>query len=212
MNRRLPIYLLLDTSGSMTGEPIAAVENGLQVMLSALRSDPHALETAYLSVITFDSDANQIVSLTDLASFQEPSLTAQGTTSLGEALTLLSSCIDREVNKSSPQQKGDWKPIVFIMTDGMPTDDWQRGWSTLQSKSLAMIVACAAGGGDLSVLQTITENVVSLDTADKSTISQFFKWVSSTITSASTKVDTTGVETTTLNELPPPPKEVNIVI
>lgn len=58
--RRLPVYLLLDTSGSMYGEPIEAVKNGVQVLVSTLRQDPYALETAYLSIITFDSDARQV--------------------------------------------------------------------------------------------------------------------------------------------------------
>ena len=55
--RKLPIYLLLDTSGSMHGEPIEAVKNGVDMLVSTLLSDPYALETAYLSVITFDSAA-----------------------------------------------------------------------------------------------------------------------------------------------------------
>jgi uncharacterized protein YegL len=59
--RRLPVYLLLDTSGSMSGEPIESVKNGMQVLVSALRQDPYALETAYLSVITFDGTARQVV-------------------------------------------------------------------------------------------------------------------------------------------------------
>ena len=46
--RRLPVYLLLDTSGSMYGEPIEAVKNGVQTLISTLRSDPYALETAYM--------------------------------------------------------------------------------------------------------------------------------------------------------------------
>ena len=49
--RRLPVYLLLDTSGSMYGEPIEAVKNGVQTLISTLRSDPYALETAYISII-----------------------------------------------------------------------------------------------------------------------------------------------------------------
>ncbi|EDN3960136.1 tellurium resistance protein TerY, partial [Salmonella enterica subsp. enterica serovar Typhimurium] len=53
--RRLPVYLLLDTSGSMHGEPIEAVKNGVQTLLTTLKQDPYALETAYVSVITFDS-------------------------------------------------------------------------------------------------------------------------------------------------------------
>jgi uncharacterized protein YegL len=212
MTRRLPVYLVLDTSGSMTGEPIEAIKNGLSTLLTALRSDPHALETAYLSVITFDSDARQVVPLTDLASFQEPTLTAQGTTSMGEALSLVSSCIEREVQKSSPEQKGDWKPLVFLMTDGQPTDDWQRGLSNFKNIKTGMVVACAAGSGaDATILKQITDNVVMLDTADKATIAAYFKWVSSSITTSSKKVENAGVDATSMSELPPPPPEVNVV-
>ena len=80
--RRLPVYLLLDCSGSMSGEPIEAVKSGMQMLLSGLRQDPQALESAYLSVITFDSSAKQLVPLTDLASFQMPDIVASGTTAL----------------------------------------------------------------------------------------------------------------------------------
>ena len=69
--RRLPVYLLLDTSGSMFGEPIEAVKNGMQVLVSTLRSDPYALETAYLSIITFNSSAQQVTPLTELSAFQQ---------------------------------------------------------------------------------------------------------------------------------------------
>jgi len=212
MTRRLPVYLVLDTSGSMTGEPIEAVKNGLSTLLTALRSDPHALETAFLSVITFDTDSRQVVPLTDLASFQEPTLTAQGTTSLGQALSLVSSCIEREIIKSSPEQKGDWKPLVFFMTDGQPTDDWQKGLNDFKSRKTGMVVACAAGSGaDATLLKQITENVVMLDTADKATIAAYFKWVSSSITTSSKKVENAGVEASSMSELPPPPPEVNVV-
>ena len=78
--RRLPVYLLLDTSGSMYGEPIEAVKNGVQTLISTLRSDPYALETAYISIITFNSSAQQITPLTELASFQQPNIDASGCT------------------------------------------------------------------------------------------------------------------------------------
>ena len=121
--RRLPVYLLLDCSGSMYGEPIEAVKNGVQVLVSTLRQDPYALETAYLSIITFDSSAKQVTPLTELAAFQQPNIEANGCTALGEALALLATKVDQEVTKTTPEQKGDWKPLVFIMTDGVPTDD-----------------------------------------------------------------------------------------
>ncbi len=211
--RRLPVYLLLDTSGSMSGEPIEAVKNGVQIMISSLRQNPQAIETAFISVITFDSNAQQIIPLTDLATFQMVDLKASGVTALGEALKLVSLKIDAEVAKTTTEQKGDWKPLVFIMTDGIPTDDWQAGLNEFSKRKTAFTVACAAGSGaDTNILKQITENVVSLDTADSSSISKFFLWVTASIGVSSTRVEDSGKEVTGLNELPPPPAELNIVV
>ena len=212
MARRLPVYLVLDTSGSMMGEPIAAVETGVQTLVSALRQDPYALETAYLSVITFDSNAKQLVPLTELTAFQMPSIKATGTTALGDALTLLANKIDSEVTKTTTEVKGDWKPLVFIMTDGGPTDNWQKGLVEFKKRKTGIVVACAAGqGADTNVLKQITECVVQLDTTDSSTIKAFFKWVSASVSTGSIKADS-GDEIIKLGELPPPPPEVNIVV
>lgn len=211
--RRLPVYLLLDCSGSMYGEPIEAVKNGVKVLVSTLRQDPYALETAYLSIITFDSSAQQVSPLTELAAFQQPNIQASGCTALGEALALLSQKADQEVTKTTPEQKGDWKPLVFIMTDGEPTDDLNKGLAEFKKRKWGMVVACAAGSGaNTDTLKKITECVVSLDTADSATIKAFFKWVSASVSSGSMKVEATGAEATTLSELPPPPPEVNIVV
>ena len=125
--RRLPVYLLLDTSGSMYGAPIEAVKNGVQTLISTLRSDPYALETAYISIITFNSSAQQITPLTELAAFQQPNIDASGCTALGGALELLSQKIDTEITKTTAEVKGDWRPLVFIMTDGEPTDSMTKG-------------------------------------------------------------------------------------
>ena len=72
--RRLPVYILIDTSGSMKGEPIEAVKVGLADMMATLRQDPYALETVSISIITYDKDVKQILPLTDLADLQLPNL------------------------------------------------------------------------------------------------------------------------------------------
>jgi uncharacterized protein YegL len=197
----------------MYGEPIEAVKNGVQVLVSTLRQDPYALETAYLSIITFDSSARQVAPLTELSAFQQPSIQASGCTALGEALALLAQRADQEVTKTTEEKKGDWKPLVFIMTDGEPTDDLNKGLAEFKKRKWGMVVACAAGAGaNTDTLKKITECVVSLDTADSATIKAFFKWVSASVSTGSMKVEEAGAEATTLSELPPPPPEVNIVV
>lgn len=212
--RRLPVYLLLDTSGSMYGEPIEAVKNGVQTLISSLRSDPYALETAFISIITFNSSAQQLTPLTELSAFQQPNIEASGCTALGGALELLAQKIDSEVVKTTANTKGDWKPLVFLMTDGEPTDDITRGLDAFKKTKTGTVVACAAGNGaNTNTLKKITENVVQLDTADSATIKAFFKWVSASISVSSMKVETAAQDAVpTMSELPPPPAEVNIVV
>lgn len=210
--RRLPVYLVLDVSGSMHGEPIEAVRNGMQMLVSTLRTDPYALETAFLSVIVFDEKARQVVPLTELMAFQPPTVEAGSTTSLGDALKVTKECIEREVKKTTAEEKGDWKPLVFIMTDGQPTDDWEKGLNEFRKVKTGMVIACAAGPqADTKILKQITEVVVSLDTADSSTIGAFFKWVSASISTSSKKVDLTKAESSEISELPPPPPQITLV-
>ena len=211
--RRLPVFFLIDESGSMLGEPIEAVRIGVQTMLSSLRQDPYALETAYISIITFAENARTVVPLTELVSIQAPEFKASGQTAMGAALKELAQAIDRDVRKSSPDQKGDWKPLVFLLTDGSPTDNLDAGIEALRKVKVGTFVACAAGpSASTDHLSKITESVVRLDTLDSNAVKSFFKWVSSSVSTSSQKIETGGLEVKGLNELPPPPPEVQVVV
>jgi uncharacterized protein YegL len=212
MSRRLPVYLVLDTSGSKTGEPIESVKTGVSMLLGALRQDPQALESAYLSIVTFDSSARQVTPLTELATMQPPDLQPTGTTALGGALRLVAECRDREVRMTTSDVKGDWKPLVFLMTDGQPTDDFAAGLAEFRRRKWGLVVACAAGSGaDSNLLKQVTENVVILETADQATMRAFFKWVSASISSASASV-ANGIDISKGDQLPPPPPEIVMAV
>jgi uncharacterized protein YegL len=201
--RRLPVYLLLDCSGSMHGDPIEAVKMGLRQLRSDLQSDPQALESVWLSVITFDNSARQVVPLTEIGAFQEPKLEASGTTALGEALKVLMTCLDKEVRKTTPSQKGDWKPLIFLMTDGQPTDSWEGPANELKRKRPGNIIACAAGGGaDDKILKQITEVVVRLQDTSPGTLGAFMKWVTASVSTTSTGIAANPDQPVNLPPLP----------
>lgn len=207
-DRHLPVYLMLDCSGSMSGDPIEAVRTGMKTIVDELKSDPMALQTVWLSVITFDSAARQVVPLTEIGSFIEPVVDASGTTALGDALSLLANCVDKEVRKASATQKGDWKPLVFLLTDGEPTDSWEGPADKIR-KLAANVIACGAGSNvNQNTLKRITEVVLLLSTAQPNDIKNFFKWVTQSIKTTSASVSSQGDAAV---NLPPPPQGIVLV-
>lgn len=208
--RRLPVYILLDTSGSMRGEPIHAVNNSMQVLLSTLRQDPHALDTVHIALISFDLEARMMQELTPLDQFPAVDLKTpdSGPTFLGEALKMVRGKVKTDV-KTGADDKGDWAPLLFIMTDGKPSDTmtFNEEVNAIKQAGFAAIVGCGAGPtADVSALKRFCTSVAMLDTLDGAGFEQFFKWVSDVIT------DGSRAQNTDDDALPPPPAEINIVI
>lgn len=209
--RRLPVYLLLDTSGSMRGEPIEAVNTGISLMVSALRQDPHALESVYVSIITFDIDAKVVVPLTALDELQVPHIDTpqSGPTHLGLALETLGGRVRQELRYSTAEQKGDWAPFLFVMTDGKPSDIqvYEQQCPQMRSIGFASIIGCVAGPkARKEDLEPLCDHVVALDTMDSASFSSFFKWISSAISGGNRSMGATDAV-----PLPPAPPEIQLV-
>jgi uncharacterized protein YegL len=197
--RKLPIYFLIDVSESMVGEQIQFVEDGMATIIKAIKQDPHAIETVWVSIIVFAGQAKTLVPLQEIVSFYPPKFPIGGGTSLSKGLGHLMSELRKNTLITTFEQKGDWKPIVFLFTDGVPTDDskaaineWKQNWS-----KTANLVAISFGEEtDTKILFELTENVLHFKNSTEEDYRKFFKWVTDSIKTSSVSIEknTSGFE------------------
>jgi len=214
--RRLPVYLLLDTSGSMRGAPIEAVRHGVEQFKREIEQDTFAKETVHLGVITFGGKAEFVTrGLIPFDSFEPPALPASGETPLGQALWLLNESLDKDV-KSAVRggEKGDWKPLVFIYTDGQPTDDWQEPREEIlrrQTKEVINIITVGCGPHiDQQALKDIAIGPTFNMGSDGVSFEAFFKWVTQSVIATSRAVSQPGGGDKTVT-MPMPPEEMQYI-
>ncbi len=218
--RRLPVYLLLDTSGSMAGAPIQALRLGVEQFKKEVDNDPFAKESVYMGVITFGGEAQFVtkglISFEDfLGEFHPDSLSADGQTPLGQALWLLVESLDKDVKSSvKGGEKGDWKPLVFILTDGEPTDEWRDPRKViLERQTKKVINVITVGCGPRINQQNLKEIAIGPTfnmSNDDASFKRFFQWVSQSVRAASKAVSQPGGgdKPTTL---PPPPDGIQYI-
>ena len=189
--RRLPIYFLIDVSESMVGEPIQHVEEGLATIIQALKTDPRALETVWVSIIVFAGQTKTIVPLQEIISFYPPKFPVGSGTALSKGLGHLMYELRKNTVKTTAEKKGDWKPIIYLFTDGVPTDkasdlqvainEWRQKWQ----RSSNLVAVSFSDTTDARVLGELTENVLQFKNADTNSYKKFFDWVTDSIVSQS---------------------------
>ena len=199
--RKLPVYILIDSSESMIGEAIDAVQKGVELMISTLRRDPYALEMAAISIISFNGKATVLTPLTELYQFKTPHIRLGAGTSLGAAFDLLAARIRLEVVKTTETRRGDYRPIVFLLTDGVPTDDWNAAYDRFCAIKPRPAKIYALGCGedvDYALLEKISDVAYRIDAenADElpGILKKVFVWISASVQSASQSVGGTNPE------------------
>ena len=146
--RRLPIYICIDTSGSMRGEAIESLRNGIQILISSLRLDPYALECAHICLITFGTFPKEEFPLTPLMDVMLPStFICEGGCCLGAALEYVAYAVRRDGILDNRGSKGDYAPILLIITDSKPNDSlaYEAVIPVIQSLGFSSIVVYATG-------------------------------------------------------------------
>ena len=218
--RRLPVYLLLDTSGSMAGASIQALRLGVEQFKNEVESDPFAKESVYMGIITFGGEAEFVTK--GLVPFEEfhgefrtDSLAADGQTPLGQALWLLIESLDKDVRSSvKGGEKGDWKPLIFILTDGEPTDEWQEPRQVILSRASKKVinmitVGCGPRINEQNLKDISIGPTFKMDNDDAS-FKRFFQWVSQSVRVATKAVTQSGGGDKPV-DLPPPPDGIQYI-
>lgn len=202
--RRLPIYFLVDISESMVGEPIEQVQDGIATIIRELKKDPYSLETVWISIIGFAGEAEIITTLQDIISFYPPKIPIGSGTSLSKGLFKLMDSIDKDVVKTTYERKGDWKPIVFLFTDGVPTDDATAAidrWNKNYNGKPNTIAVSIGDNTNHKLLGSLSDNVLLFNNSDENSYKEFFRWVTDSIKTTSQSVSESNKEGINLSKI-----------
>lgn len=189
--RKFPIFLVVDVSESMVGEPLTQLETGIRSVAADLMTDPYALETAWIAVIGFAGRPRTLTPLTELMDFTPPHLPVGGGSALGAALVHLMDEIDRNVTPMTKERKGDWKPLVFLMTDGVPTDDPISAiarWKKNYAKRVSMVAVSIGAGADEAMLRDLADEFIAFDDTTEGAFKKFIGWITNSVKNSTRSV------------------------
>ena len=205
--RMLPVYFVIDVSESMIGDTMRQLDEGLTKLSDTLKTIPEALETAQVSIIAFAGKAKVITPMVGVANLYPPRLPVGGGTSLGAALELLMGRIDRDVRPSTPERKGDWKPIVFLLTNGVPTDNPTAAmvkWREKYARKASLVSISVGGRADLKGQRDISDKTMILNDVSENAFANPITWATQSITIQSQSVGIGAVDgSVNLSKAPP---------
>ena len=165
--RIMPVFFLIDTSGSMAGKNIGAVNSAIEEIIPDLRhlSESQADSEIRLAVMQFSSDCEWVTpSLMPLDSFDDwVPLQAGGLTELGQALEELNNKLSKNgfLDRTSASS-GYYAPVIILLTDGEPTDDYMNPLKKIQENKWyqsALKIAIAVGEANKEVLKRVVKNI-----------------------------------------------------
>jgi uncharacterized protein YegL len=181
---KLPVCLCLDVSGTMEGEPIQELSQGVQRFLEEVNSDPDARECAEIAIVTFGGSVQKVVDFAPAAEIKAPAFIAQGLTPMGAAVTLALDILVQR--KESHREAGTeyFQPWLVLMTDGEPTDSWEdaarRSSQLIQAGSLVLIPVGLGPGANLEALRPFSPQLPPLRMQDHK-FNEFFRWLPQSI-------------------------------
>lgn len=211
VGRPLPIFLLLDVSGSMSGTKIDTLNECVKEMIKDFQNERMSEVALKLCVITFGGEGAKLhTQLSALKDVEFKDLQASGMTPMGAALNMASGIIN---DKEQVPSKG-YRPVVVLVSDGYPNDSWEgplnefvNGKRTSKCEKWALGIGA---GYDANMLQKFlgdTDKKV-FDASVAKEITKFFNFVTlSTIARSKSQdpnsiINITEIENQVKDEMP----------
>ncbi|BBC23917.1 von Willebrand factor type A [Pseudanabaena sp. ABRG5-3] len=158
---RCPIILLIDKSGSMSGEPINALKQGLNTFKETLQVDSLATQRVEVAVVTFSDGVTLAQDFTLASHFVTPDIEAGGATAMGTAIELSLELIEGRKKIYRENGVNYYRPWIFMITDGQPTDNWEQAARRLQEAESTNRISFFSVGvrdADMEILRQISSN------------------------------------------------------
>ncbi|HOX37707.1 MAG TPA: VWA domain-containing protein [Candidatus Brocadiia bacterium] len=156
-----PCVLLLDVSGSMQGVPISELNAGLVQFKDELVADALATKRVDIAIVTFGEQVSVATDFTHADTFMPPTLSANGYTPMGEAINKALDMIRDRKESYKQQGLAYYRPWVFLITDGAPTDNWKPAADRVNkedSESRFSFFCVGVEGANMQILQDICKS------------------------------------------------------
>lgn len=190
---RCPCVLLLDVSGSMAGQPIAELNAGLTVFKDELAADALAMKRVEVAMVTFGPTRVEMP-FTGASTFYPSELSPQGDTPMGSAILQAIELVRERKNEYRANGIAYYRPWIFLITDGGPTDAWQAAAAAVKegeaSKAFAFF-AIGVKGANMEILSKISSR--SPLPLDGLKFRELFSWLSTSLRSVSRSTPGTEV-------------------